>query len=158
MHRQPVGRGLLRRATYLRQLRASADVLYFDSGGGRRGRLTVSAGKAAAIFAGENAMGNPLTNLGKAELAIAPMPLKHLAESTNLPLISSNARLPTIPRFAPDIRIFPIQGKRLRGYRRRFAPVHVGRHPPLAIPSRPSRHRGQAQGRIRSLWCWRICR
>jgi len=105
--------GLLRRATYLRQLRASADVLYFDSGGAGAGVSPYQQAKLAAIFAGENAMGISAHNLGKAELAIGPDALKHLAESTNIPLISSNARLADNTPIAPEIRIFPIQGKRL---------------------------------------------
>jgi hypothetical protein len=105
--------GLPRRATYLRQLRMSADVLYFDAGGAGAGESLYQKMKLEAIFDGETAMGICAHNLGGSELAMGPAALANLVDTTHIPLLSANAHLGSHAEIAPEIRIFQWQGKRL---------------------------------------------
>jgi hypothetical protein len=105
--------GLPRRATYLRQLRANADVLYFDAGGAGAGDSIYQQMKLQAIFAGENSMGISAHNIGGSELAMGAAALARLVDSTHIPLISANTHLPDHSSIAPEIRVFQFHGKRL---------------------------------------------
>src|SRR5208282_1443039 len=98
--------GLLRRATYLHELRASADVLYFDAGGAGAGDSPFELAKLEATLAGESEMGICAHNIGGSELAIGPEALQRIAGSAHVPLISANVRLADGSALAPAIRIF----------------------------------------------------
>src|ERR1700685_1298455 len=93
--------GLLRRATYLSQLRATANVLYFDVGGAGAGNSPFELAKLEATLAGENAMDISAHNIGAAELAIGPEMLQRIAAEARVPLISANVRLGDGSAIAP---------------------------------------------------------
>jgi len=139
--------GLLRRATYLRQLRAGADVLYFDCGGAGAGVSPYQQAKLAAIFAGENAMGISAHNLGSTELAIGGDALMRLVDATNIPLLATNARRADDSPIAPEIRFFQYHGKRLGVVgvvSPRFATADIiVRDPKQAIVDAAARHKGE---------------
>ncbi len=105
--------GLLRRATYLSQLRATANVLYFDVGGAGAGNSPFELAKLEATLAGENAMDISAHNIGAAELAIGPEMLQRIAAEARVPLISANVRLGDGSAIAPPLRIFNSSGMRL---------------------------------------------
>lgn len=82
--------GLLRRGTYLADLRRSADVLYIDAGGAAGGSSPYHLAKFEAILKGERAMGLAAHNLGASELALGPDRLREIATRHDVPLISAN--------------------------------------------------------------------
>ncbi|HEX4124813.1 MAG TPA: multiheme c-type cytochrome, partial [Tepidisphaeraceae bacterium] len=105
--------GLLRRGTYLSQLRAGNDVLYLDAGGAGAGNSPYQQAKLQAIFAGETAMGVAAHNLGASELSLRPAALRKAASAADIPLLSANTTDLAGQPLAPGIRIFPFGGKRI---------------------------------------------
>jgi len=105
--------GLLRRATYLTQLRGGSDVLYFDVGGAGAGNSPFELAKFQATLTGERMMGISAHNIGASELAIGVEALQRAAELTHVPLISANAHITGGPLIAPPLRVFDIAGKHL---------------------------------------------
>ena len=139
--------GLPRRATYLRQLRSGADVLYFDVGGAAAGDSPYQQMKLEAIFAGETSMGISAHNIGGSELAMGAASLASLVNSTHIPLLSANAHLADHSSIAPEIRIVQFQGKRLGVIgvvSRRFATAEIAvSDPHQAILDVIARHKGE---------------
>lgn len=105
--------GLLRRATCLNQLRASANVLYFDVGGAGAGNSPFELAKLQATFDGENAMGISAHNIGGSELAVGADALRKISDELHVPLICANAHQSDGTPIAPAMRIFAASGKRL---------------------------------------------
>src|SRR4051812_41458166 len=84
--------GLLRRGSYLNELRKKGDVIYLDAGGAAGGNSAYQKVKFEAILAGEIEMGGSAHNLGKVELAMGAEYLRELAGRMHVPFISDNAR------------------------------------------------------------------
>lgn len=82
--------GLLRRGTYLADLRNDADVLYVDVGGAAGGNSDYHKIKFESILAGEARMKVAAHNLGKSELAMGATYLRDVAKKTKAPFISAN--------------------------------------------------------------------
>lgn len=139
--------GLLRRATYLNQLRLTADVLYFDVGGAPAGTSPFQIEKFKAILAGENAMGIGAHNIGAAEAALGADALQKLVKASNVPLLSANVHFPDGSPIAPPLHIFNCQGKRLAVIgvmSQRFAnPAVTVDDPRTAILSTLAAHKGE---------------
>jgi hypothetical protein len=83
--------GLLRRGTYLSDLRNKGETIYLDAGGAAGGASDYHKVKVQAILRGERQMGIAAHNLGKSELALGPQFLRDLAKKVDVPLISANA-------------------------------------------------------------------
>jgi hypothetical protein len=84
--------GLLRRATYLDQLRkAGNEVVYVDVGGAAAGTSDYQKVKFEAILAGEKLMGIAGHNLGRSELAFGPAYLRDVMKRSGVLLLSANA-------------------------------------------------------------------
>jgi len=62
--------GLLRRGSYLNEMRKGADVLYVDVGGAASGASEYHKVKFEAILMGEKRLNISAHNLGKSELAL----------------------------------------------------------------------------------------
>ncbi|HEV8003979.1 MAG TPA: multiheme c-type cytochrome [Planctomycetaceae bacterium] len=84
--------GLLRRATFLSQLRQSKDIVVADAGGAPGGASDYDRCKFEFILGGERLMGSSAHNLGGPELALGVAYLQRLAKERTEPLISANAR------------------------------------------------------------------
>jgi hypothetical protein len=82
--------GLLRRGTYLADLRKEGEVLYLDAGGAPGGTSAYHREKFAAILAGERLMHVAAHNLGRAEIALGPEVLRELAAGQKAPFVSAN--------------------------------------------------------------------
>src|SRR4051794_9698916 len=84
--------GLLRRATYVNELRASSDVILADAGGAAGGDSEYHKVKFEAILAGEQQMGIAAHNIGRSEAAFGATYLRDVASRLSVPLISANVR------------------------------------------------------------------
>ena len=84
--------GLLRRASYLRDLAATSQVVYVDAGGSASGTAEYDALKFQAILSGEKSMGLAVHNIGDPEAALGPSELKRLADRTGVAFISANLK------------------------------------------------------------------
>jgi hypothetical protein len=84
--------GLLRRATYVNDLRATSDVILADAGGAAGGDSEYHKVKFEAILAGERQMGVAAHNIGRTEAALGPAYLRDVARRLAVPLISANVR------------------------------------------------------------------
>ena len=82
--------GLLRRATYLDNLRGKGDVVYVDGGGAPGGTSDYHKLKFESILAGEKMMDVAAHNLGRGEIAFGADYLRDLAKRTSVPFISAN--------------------------------------------------------------------
>ena len=82
--------GLLRRGTYLADLRSKGDVVYVDVGGAAGGSSEYHKVKFEAILAGEARMNVAAHNVGKSELAMGAAYLRDAAKKSAVPLISAN--------------------------------------------------------------------
>jgi hypothetical protein len=105
--------GLLRRGTYLSDLRKTADLIYADVGGATAGDSPYQQAKFEAILNGEKIMNIAAHNLGKAELAFGPDALRDLATKTQITFISANTRAVDGRPLAPPLIIIPLDGKRI---------------------------------------------
>jgi nitrate reductase cytochrome c-type subunit len=105
--------GILRRATYLNQLQANADVLYADAGGAPAGNSPYQQVKFESILAGEKLMGISAHNLGASELAFGPAKLRDIKNRTASPLLSANTRDSSGAPLTDAVRIVPLAGKRI---------------------------------------------
>ncbi|PQO29064.1 multiheme c-type cytochrome [Blastopirellula marina] len=81
--------GLLRRGTYLDQLRQEAEVLYLDVGGAIEGTAPYDVAKFEAIVQGELSMGLRLHNIGAAEAALGRAELHDLEKRLDSPIFFS---------------------------------------------------------------------
>jgi hypothetical protein len=84
--------GLLRRGTYLKQLRKQGPVVYLDAGGAGLGAGKYDRLKFEAILRGEKEMGVAAHNLGQNELWMGPQFLSNMKEATGIPFVSTNVR------------------------------------------------------------------
>ncbi|RPI84648.1 MAG: hypothetical protein EHM42_07355 [Planctomycetaceae bacterium] len=84
--------GLLRRATYVNQIRGGADVLLADAGGAPGGVAPYDRLKFAAVLRGEAAMDVSAHNVGAAEAELGAAVIRDLARSTGVSFISTNVR------------------------------------------------------------------
>ena len=83
--------GLLRRASYVEQLRAAAPLGLFDAGGAAGTNASqYEKLKFRAICQGEVKMGVLAHNLGRSELALGPGTVRAIAEETGVPFVSTN--------------------------------------------------------------------
>jgi hypothetical protein len=105
--------GLLRRGSYLADLRQKGEVIYVDAGGAAGGDSEYHRVKFEAILAGEKEMGVAAHNLGKAELALGPEYLRELAVKMGVPFVSENARDKSGKRLIESRRIIEASGRRI---------------------------------------------
>jgi Cytochrome c554 and c-prime len=105
--------GLLRRGTYLNDLRKTANLIYADVGGATSGNSPYQQAKLEAILNGEKQMGIAAHNLGKSELAFGPDALRNLATKTGVTFISANTRATDGQPLALPLIILPLDGKRI---------------------------------------------
>ncbi len=105
--------GLLRRGTYLNDLRKTADLIYADAGGATSGDSPYQQAKLEAILRGEKIMGITAHNLGKSELVFGPDALRDLATKTGVTFISANTRAADGQPLAPPLIIVPLNGRRI---------------------------------------------
>ncbi|RCS54086.1 hypothetical protein DTL42_02740 [Bremerella cremea] len=73
--------GLLRRGTYLDQLRQQGDLVYLDAGGALHGTSPYDIAKFEAILQGEKKMGISLHNIGAAEAALGEAELRRIEQT-----------------------------------------------------------------------------
>src|SRR5688572_7617450 len=83
--------GLLRRGSYLADLRKRGDVIYADAGGAASGTSEYHKVKFEAILAGETQMVVAAHNLGASELSLGTAYVRDVARRAAVPLISANA-------------------------------------------------------------------
>jgi len=84
--------GLLRRATYLADLRKTGEVIYLDAGGAPAGTSPYQRVKFEAILAGERRMGIAVHNVGGPEAALGADYLRDLQKKGTVQLVSANVR------------------------------------------------------------------
>ena len=84
--------GLLRRGTFVTQLRREGPVILADAGGAPGGTSAYQRAKFEAILDGEMAMGLSAHNLGEGELALGTEYLQKLARAKRVPFVSANVR------------------------------------------------------------------
>jgi hypothetical protein len=84
--------GLLRRATYLADLRRNGEVIYLDAGGAPAGTSPYQRVKFEAILAGERRMGLAVHNIGGPEAALGADYLRDLQKKGVVQFVSANVR------------------------------------------------------------------
>ena len=84
--------GLLRRATYLADLRKTGEVIYLDAGGAPAGTSPYQRVKFEAILAGERRMGLAVHNVGGPEAALGADYLRDLQKKGTVQFVSANVR------------------------------------------------------------------
>lgn len=104
--------GLPRRASYLKQVQQSADVLLVDAGGGPGGSSAYDRLKFEFLLRGEIAMGTTAHNIGDAEAALGPDRLRDLIQNLKAPFISSNLLDAEGKPVAPSHTIASVGGRR----------------------------------------------
>ncbi len=82
--------GLLRRATYVKQLSSQSEVVVVDCGGAAEGTAPYQQSRFRAILLGEKQMGLEAHNVGASEAALGSETLKRLATECGVTLISAN--------------------------------------------------------------------
>jgi hypothetical protein len=105
--------GLLRRGTYLSELRKQQQVIYLDAGGAPGGASPYHREKFESILAGEKLMGIAAHNLGKAELALGAEALRDLARRSGVLFISANATDAAGQMLAPALVERTVGGRRV---------------------------------------------
>lgn len=105
--------GLLRRATYVDEVRQAADVVLADAGGAPGGDSDYERLKFAAILRGELAMGLVAHNLGAAEAALGAETIRRLAEELKAPFVSCNVRDADGQLLAEPLRFAETSGRRI---------------------------------------------
>lgn len=107
--------GLLRRGTYLEQLRQQEDVLYLDAGGALQGSSPYDIAKFEAIARGEQEMQVALHNIGAAEAALGTDRLRKIEQSLGgKPLfLSANLQDSGGKPFGMPSKILEIAGRRV---------------------------------------------
>jgi hypothetical protein len=105
--------GLLRRGTYVADLRARQPVLYADAGGAADGTSDYHALKMAAIARGEVLMQIAAHNLGGSEIALGRARLDELARTTGVPWVSANVTAADGRPIAPAVRAATVAGRRV---------------------------------------------
>ncbi len=105
--------GLLRRATYVRDVRQSADVLLADAGGAPGGMSLYDRLKFESVLRGEIEMHTSAHNLGAAEVELGAPSLRELNEKLHAPLLSSNVLDEQGREIVPTHRIVLVGGKRI---------------------------------------------
>ncbi len=93
--------GLLRRGTYLSDLKKDCEILYLDAGGAVGGTSAYHRAKFESILVGERLMSVAAHNLGKSELALGADYLRDVTRRTQTPFISANATDAAGQRIAP---------------------------------------------------------
>jgi hypothetical protein len=105
--------GLLRRASYLADLKKSVEAIYLDAGGAPGGSSAYHKEKFEAILAGEKLMNVSAHNLGKGELALGPAYLRDVAKRLAIPFISANTTDTAGAPIAPPSIELSIAGRRV---------------------------------------------
>ncbi|HEX4796677.1 MAG TPA: multiheme c-type cytochrome [Humisphaera sp.] len=106
--------GLLRRGTFLRQLRSeNSNVIYADVGGAPAGDSPYQRAKFEAVILGEQEMGLAAHNIGGPEARLGPAYLRDLATRLKTPLVSANAKDSDGHLIAPAARMVNVQGRRV---------------------------------------------
>ena len=105
--------GLLRRATYVQDVRQSADVLLADAGGAPGGASPYDRLKFEFVLRGEIEMQMSAHNIGAAEAELGAQSLRELNEKLHAPLISSNVLGADGQTIVPTHRIVSVGGKRI---------------------------------------------
>jgi hypothetical protein len=104
--------GLLRRGTYVADLRKTHEVLLVDAGGAAGGVSDYDRAKFAAILAGEREMSVVAHNLGAAEVQFGTEYIRK-AIGQGVPLVSCNVRDSQGELLAPAHRIQTLGGQRI---------------------------------------------
>jgi hypothetical protein len=139
--------GLLRRGSYVGELRRKADVVLVDAGGAPAGTSAYQRVKFEAILRGEIEMGLVAHNIGGPEAALGADYLRGLGETVDAPLISANLKDTAGRPVADALRIVAAGGHRIA-----FVGVLSSRYespgtriddPRQAILAEVSRARGQ---------------
>lgn len=84
--------GLPRRATYVQQVGAAADVLVVDAGGAPGGTSPYDRTKFEYVLRGEAEICTAAHNVGAAEAQLGAEELRRVAEITKAPFVSTNVR------------------------------------------------------------------
>lgn len=105
--------GLLRRGTYVAEVRRKGDVIVADVGGAPAGTSEYQRLKFEAILRGELAMGVAAHNLGGPEVALGVDYLRNVARTVPAPLVSANARDAFGKLIVPAARIVELSGRRV---------------------------------------------
>jgi len=105
--------GLLRRASYLEEVKKTTEFVLVDVGGAAAGTSTYDRLKFEAILSGELAMGLAAHNLGASEAALGPDYLREVARRLSVPLISANLRDAGGKLVAEPYRLIAVCGRKL---------------------------------------------
>lgn len=105
--------GLLRRGTFVANLRHERSVLLADAGGSAGGTSRYESLKFAAICRGEVAMGIAAHNLGAAELALGAEAIRQIASDTDVPFVSTNVATIDGDRVAKESLEVTVGGQRV---------------------------------------------
>src|SRR3989442_11936309 len=84
--------GLLRRGTFVQQVRERAELIVIDAGGAPAGTAPYQRLKFEAILQGERAMGVAAHNIGGPEAALGVDYLRDVVRRLEVPLVSANLR------------------------------------------------------------------
>ena len=84
--------GLPRRASYVKQLSQSSDVIVLDCGGAAEGTSPYQQARFKAILLGEKQMGLQAHNLGATEVALGIDALRLLEKESGVKFVSANIR------------------------------------------------------------------
>ncbi len=82
--------GMLRRGSYVSELRSKGDVLLLDAGGAAGGDSAYHRIRLEAILAGETILNYAAHNVGASEAAIGTAEIHRLAGDKNIPWVSAN--------------------------------------------------------------------
>jgi hypothetical protein len=107
--------GLPRRAAYVEQLRATAEVVLLDAGGAAHGASPYDRAKFEAVLQGESLMGVAAHNIGASEALFGAEPLRRMAQGCQPPvsLVSANVRDANGALVAEPVRLIAAAGRRL---------------------------------------------
>lgn len=106
--------GMLRRGTYLADVRGRGGaVVYADAGGAAGGTSGYHRTKFEAILAGELMLDVAAHNVGESEAAFGPAYLREVAARTRAPLISANIRDAAGGAILPASRVVTAAGRRV---------------------------------------------
>ncbi len=105
--------GLLRRGSYLQELRSEGVVLYVDAGGAASGTSEYDRLKFEAILRGEAAMGVEGHNIGAAEARLGGDYLRECAAKLSVPVLSCNVRDSRSRLLGESIRIVAAGGRKI---------------------------------------------
>lgn len=105
--------GLLRRGTYVADLRKTVDVICADAGGAPAGVSPYHRVKFEAVLSGEIAMGIAAHNIGGPEAALGADYLRQTGARLKCPFISANAHDGAGRPLAEPLRIVDAAGRRV---------------------------------------------